>query len=84
MIYFVAFVLIYGLHVLLRLNIWTCIAVGVFALWMIPKYRTRYRKMKEYQQRFFDVSMYLDTILYSFIKEEKVELAVRDVCQKGK
>ena len=81
MIYFVAFVLIYGLHVLLRLNIWTCIAVGVFALWMIPKYRTRYRKMKEYQQRFFDVSMYLDTILYSFIKEEKVELAVRDVYQ---
>ena len=79
MIYFVAFVLIYGLHVLLKLNIWTCAAVGVFALWMIPKYRTRYRKMKEYQQRFFDVSMYLDTILYSFIKEEKVELAVRDV-----
>lgn len=81
MIYFVTFVLIYGLHVLLKLNIWTCLAIGVFAFWMIPKYRTRYRKMKEYQQRFFDVSMYLDTILYSFMKEEKVELAVRDVHQ---
>ena len=81
MIYFVTFVLIYGLHVLLKLSIWTCLAIGVFAIWMIPKYRTRYRKMKEYQQRFFDVSMYLDTILYSFMKEEKVELAVRDVHQ---
>ncbi|MBO5096895.1 MAG: hypothetical protein J6B96_01110 [Agathobacter sp.] len=81
MIYFVTFVLIYGLRVLLKLSIWTCLAIGVFAFWMIPKYRTRYRKMKEYQQRFFDVSMYLDTILYSFMKEEKVELAVRDVHQ---
>lgn len=81
MIYFVTFVFIYGLHVLLKLSIWTCLAIGVFAFWMIPKYRTRYRKMKEYQQRFFDVSMYLDTILYSFMKEEKVELAVRDVHQ---
>ena len=51
MIYFVAFVLIYGLHVLLKLNIWTCAAVGVFALWMIPKYRTRYRNTKSYYSK---------------------------------
>jgi hypothetical protein len=40
-----------------------------------------YRKQQEQERRFFEVSLYLDTILYAFVKEEKVEPAVRDVSQ---
>ena len=81
MIYFVCFVVIYLLYVLLKLNVWICIALGVYAFLMVPFYQKRTRKIQEYQQRFYDVSLYLDTILYAFVKEEKVEPAVRDVRQ---
>ena len=81
MIYFIAFILSYLLHVLLKLNVWICLALGVYSFLMIPRYKKRTRIIKEFQQRFYDVSLYLDTILYAFVKEEKVELAVRDVYQ---
>ena len=81
MVYFVAFILVYFLHVLLKLNLWITLALMVFALFMIPKHRRRFELAQENQKRFYEVSLYLDTMLYSFVKEEKVELAVRDVCQ---
>ena len=81
MIYFVIFILIYLLHLLLKLDLWVCVALGLYGFVMIPLFRKRYRKMKTYQQRFYEVSLYLDTILYAFVKEEKVEPAVRDVYQ---
>ena len=81
MIYFIEFIIIYLLHVLLKLNVWICIALGVYGFFMVPLYRKRYRKIVESRQRFYDVSLYLDTILYAFVKEQKVELAVRDVHQ---
>ncbi len=81
MIYFIVFIGIYLLHLLLKLNIWMCLVLGVYALFMLPRYERRQGKIREYQKRFYDVSLYLDTILYAFAKEEKVELAVRDVCQ---
>ena len=79
MIYFVVIILIYLLHLLLKLNFWICVGLGIYSCFMIPRFRKRYRQMKNYQSRFYDVSLYLDTLLYAFVKEEKVELAVRDV-----
>ena len=81
MSYFIAFVIVYILRVLLRLNWWITGALFVFAVVMVPKHRKRYEKAAENQRRFYDVSLYLDTLLYSFVKEEKVELAIRDVSQ---
>ena len=81
MIYFTAFVIVYVLHVLLRLNWCITLVVLVYALVMVPKHRKRHKKAADNQKRFYEVSMYLDTLLYSFVKEEKVELAVRDVSQ---
>lgn len=81
MIYFIGFVIIYFLHVLLKLNLWMTIALAVFALVMIPKHRSWQQRATDNQQRFHEVSLYLDTMLYAFVKEEKVELAVRDVSQ---
>ncbi len=81
MIYFMAFIIVYVLHVLLRLNWWITFALLVFVFCMVPQHKKRYDSAKENQQRFYDVSMYLDTLLYSFVKEEKVESAIKDVCQ---
>lgn len=81
MIYFIAFIIVYTLHVLLKLN-WIMTAVlGVFALIMVPQHKKRYQKSIENQKRFFEVSSYLDTLLYAFVKEEKVAMAIFDVSQ---
>ena len=81
MIYFITFVILYFLQVLLKLNVWIVIALGIYAVIMIPMHRKWYHKSVMNQHRFYEVSLYLDTLLYAFVKEEKVELAVRDVSQ---
>ncbi len=81
MIYFIAFIIIYFLHVLLKLNGWVMLGMGIFAFVMIPKHRKRVQLSKDNQTRFYEVSLYLDTILYAFVKEEKIEPAMRDVSQ---
>ncbi len=78
MFYFIAFIIIYILHVLLKLQVGFCIALFLFGIVMIPLHKKRYRKAKENKKRFLEVSLYLDTILYAFVKEEKVDLAIRD------
>ena len=81
MIYFIGLIIIYFLHVLLKLNLWICLALAIYALFVIPVHRKWHRRFVDNQQRFHEVSLYLDTMLYAFVKEEKVELAVRDVYQ---
>lgn len=81
MIYFIAFVIVYFLHVLLKLNWYATGVLMVFAILIIPLHKKRYNAAKKNQQKFYEVSLYLDTILYSFVKEEKVESAIRDVSQ---
>lgn len=81
MIYFIAAIIVYVLHVLLKLNWYMTFLLMLFALFMIPRHRKCYQKFVENQKRFFDVSSYLDTLLYSFVKEEKVVLAISDVSQ---
>ena len=81
MIYFVAAVIVYVLHVLLKLNWYMTAVLMIFALFMIPRHTKRYQTALENQKRFFEVSSYLDTLLYSFVKEEKVVLAISDVSQ---
>ena len=81
MIYLIVLILIYFLHVLMKLNLWISLALAVYAIFMIPKHRRWHKRVVENQKRFYDVSLYLDTLLYAFVKEQKVELAVRDVSQ---
>ena len=81
MIYITVFVIIYFLHILLKLNIWIVLALGIYALIMIPMHRKWHQKSRMNQKRFQEAALYLDTLLYAFAKEEKVDLAVRDVCQ---
>ena len=82
MIYFVVFVLIYLLKVLLKLNIWVCLMLGIYGFMMVPLYRKRARKIREFRQHFYEVSLYLDTILYAFVKEEKVRAQMAENAKK--
>ena len=79
--YFILFIMVYFLHVLLKLNLWFSLALLGYGLLILPIQRKIHVHAKEQEYRFFEVSLYLDTMLYAFVKEEKVEPAVRDVSQ---
>ena len=81
MIYWMALVLVYAMHVILKLNWYMTALVAAYAVLVIPLHKKRYKIYLENRKRFFDVSNYLDTLLYSFVKEEKVVLAMLDVSQ---
>jgi hypothetical protein len=81
MTYFIAFIIVYALHVLLKLNWYMTAVLCVFAVFMVPRHKRRYEVFKKNKRRFFEASGYLDTLLYSFVKEEKVVLAISDVSQ---
>ena len=71
--------LTYVLHLLLKLN-WISTAV-VLVFLMITQYfhRRKSNGFKAERQRFLDVSLYIDTLLYSFLKEKKIIRAFEDV-----
>lgn len=81
MIYFVAVIIVYALRVLLKLNWYMTGFLGLYAFLVIPFHRKRYLEYQKNKKRFYEVSSYLDTLLYSFVKEEKVALAISDVKQ---
>ena len=79
MIYVVGIFIGYVLHVLYRLNWIITVVLLCFMEFMTFLYHKRYYQAKEKEKSFLEVSLYLDTVLYSFLKEEKVDLAIRDV-----
>lgn len=78
MIYPVFFVGMYVLHLLLKLHWVTTLILAVFGLIMLQKHRRLFLKMREQRQRFTDGADYLDTLLYAFAKEEKVDRALEN------
>ena len=78
MIYLVMLAGLYALHVLLKLHWMTTLVIGIFLACRIPKHRKLHLMKEENERKFREVSEYLDTLLYSFVKEEKVERAMVD------
>ena len=81
MIYVIAFVLVYALHMLLKLNWYMTALVAAYAVLVIPFHKKRYEIYQKNKIRFYEVSNYIDTLLYAFVKEVKVVLAMSDVSQ---
>jgi hypothetical protein len=78
MTYILILFLTYVLHLLLKLN-WVCTAVVlVFLLVMQHFHRIKGQRFQEARKRFLDVSLYIDTLLYSFLKEQKIIRAFED------
>lgn len=79
MTYILILFLTYVLHLLLKLN-WVCTGVVlVFLLVMQHFHRIKGQRFQEARKRFLDVSLYIDTLLYSFLKEQKIIRAFEDV-----
>ena len=78
MIYLMLVAVVFFLHLLLKMNwITTFILLG-FGFLALSLHRKAWQKQKQNETRFFEASIYMDTVLYAFLKEEKVEGAIRD------
>lgn len=78
MIYLAVLVGMYTLHIMLKMHWITTGIITLYLLLRVRGHRRRYRKACEQQLRFGEVADYLDTILYAFLKEAKVETALID------
>lgn len=78
MIYLMLVAVVFFLHLLLKMNWITTIVLLVMGFLALPLHRKAWKKQKNNEERFFEVSLYMDTVLYAFLKEEKIEAAIRD------
>lgn len=79
MIYMVFLFGMYALKLLLRMHWITALVLTVFGLMMLPKHRRLFREMNRQKTRFTEAVEYLDTLLYAFAKEEKIDQALENV-----
>ena len=81
MIYLMIIAGVFFLRLLLKLN-WPATGILlVLGLCMLPFHKKEIEKRKKNEARFFETCLYLDTMLYAFLKQEKIEGAIRDVGQ---
>lgn len=79
MIYPVFLFGMYALKLLLKMHWITALALTVFGLFMLPKHRRLFREMNRQRMRFTEAVEYLDTLLFAFAKEEKIDQALAHV-----
>lgn len=79
MIYLILVGLAFFLHTLLKLNWYMSACVMLFLLLIYPSFRRLYQLQKKQENRFFSATNYMDTLLYSFLREQKIEAAITDV-----
>lgn len=80
MSYLILFAGIYVLQLVLKLNFWVTLLIALYLFIMLPVHRKIYKKQKNEQSRFEEISIYIDSLLYAFVKERKVVSAFEDVC----
>lgn len=78
MIYAAVFVGMYTLHLMLRMHWVTTAVITAYVLVRVRAHRRWYREAQEQELRFGEAADYLDTVLYAFLKEGKVESALVD------
>ena len=79
MTYVLILFLTYVLHLMLKLSWISTGIVLVFLLVMQHFHRKKHANFIEARKRFLDASLYIDTLLYSFLKEKKIIRAFEDV-----
>lgn len=79
MIYALIFLVVFFLHLILKLAWWASLIIGGYALFMLRLHRSRHRQQKRQLRRFESTSLYIDTLLYAFVKEGKILRAFEDV-----
>lgn len=79
MSYLVMCVLLFFWHLALRLQWYTTVILFAYFACILHLHIRRFRKQKEEEQRFSDAGIYMDTLLYAFMKEGKIDAALADV-----
>ncbi len=79
MIYLEIILLCFGLHLLLKLNWLFTGLLLVYFIIMLHFHKQKMKNASRQRERFEMVSVYIDTLLYSFVKEEKIIRAFEDV-----
>lgn len=79
MIYFIFVIIIFILKLLLKLKLVTTAVIGIFLLISLQLHKRLYIQMLRQNARFRDTSVYMDTLLYAFLKEGKILRAFEDV-----
>ncbi len=67
------------LHMVLKLNWYVTVAVfvGILLFFIVQQKNSKMQKLQ--RQRFYDANIYMDTLLYAFLKEGKIDGALMDV-----
>lgn len=78
MIYLAVLVGMYALHLMLRMHWLTTAFITIYVLVRVRAHCRLYSEAQEQQLRFGEIADYLDTVLYAFLKEGKVESALVD------
>ena len=78
MTYLAVMVGMYLLHLMLKMHWITTAIVTGYMLLRVHVHRNWYHKAQEQRLRFGETADYLDTVLYAFLKEGKVEGALSD------
>lgn len=68
-------------RLLLRLNWIICIVLFLLLLAMFPFHRKKNNEKKRQEQRFADVCLYIDTLLYAFEKNGKIDGAIEETAE---
>lgn len=72
-------VFLYIFQLILRMQIKTTLAIAITLLFFIPAVKRQQDRRKLQENRFQELSVYMDTILYAFSKEGKIDAALSDV-----
>lgn len=81
MIIFAGMIGLFCMHVLLKTNWLFTGIIGIYLFFMYRIHMKLYRKQKEETRCFEDVCVYLETLLYSFLREGKIIRAFEAVNQ---
>lgn len=79
MIYAVILVGMYALSLMMKMHWITAVGLTMYLLLTLKQHRSLYGKMLTETKRFGEAAGYLDTFLYAFVREEKVERTLENV-----
>jgi hypothetical protein len=76
--YAVVLSVLYLLHLILKMNWYVTGFLAVYSMIAVFFHRKMNRKRIRQEERFFEASVYVETLLYAFQKEGKIDAALQD------
>jgi hypothetical protein len=78
MSYAVVLAMLYLMHLILKMNWYVTSFLAVYSMAAVFFHRKMSRQKIRQEERFFEASVYMETLLYAFQKEGKIDAALQD------